>query len=59
MICGKHNRAYYYCRNCKHNPDNRPWADIWTERMEYPQIEPISGDCLSYEDDAEVTHDAR
>ena len=51
MICGHPNRAYFYCVDCANNPDNRPWSDVWSDVMEYPQIEPVSGDCLSYRDD--------
>ena len=51
MICGHPNRTYFYCVDCANNPDNRPWSDVWSDVMEYPQIEPVSGDCLSYRDD--------
>ena len=57
MICGKNNRSFFYCHRCRWNPDNLPWSDVWHSDLTYPRIEPISGDCLDFEDDTEPANE--
>jgi len=52
MTCAKPTRTFFYCHRCKWNPDNQERKD----ESVYPQIEPVSGDCLDYQ---EMTDDPR
>jgi len=57
MICAKPTKTFFYCHRCAHNPANKPPSDhIRTLEATYPQIEPVSGDCLDYQ---EMTDDPR
>jgi len=57
MICAKPTKTFFYCHRCSHNPANMPPSDhIRTLEATYPQIEPVSGDCLDYQ---EMTDDPR